>query len=409
MEKQQEILKAFYQNISYGIFELQIHKNQNVIDQVNTIIKTIFTTFFIEKYKRKYENFLKNVLEGLKYNIALISKDIPETNLLRAIYYELEKFDKGLPDKEKPYDSDILKQINEINKSFRNGYSTLRNKNDALVENFNQLLEQLKKDVKKLSSFQTDLINNSKTRNHQVFISHNSMDKPLARRLSSELERFGIITWLDEKDILPGQSIPDKITTALENCTHFILIYSEHSKDKTWVKTELNNILMRRNSSAERQPIIIPLLLNELLPPRLISEVKGINFSNYNEGMRQLYNAFSIEKEEVISLTELFKLIRNSDKLSEAVGWCFHADFFMAIDSDYFWNFVECEDFINNFHLKPNNFNKKHFIFNAILYHNEYMHPHFDDEFFTFERSGKIGLYIVDKYIEILQRIINLI
>lgn len=409
MEKHQEIITAFYQNISHGIFELQIHRDQKVIDQINTIIKTIFETFFINKYKDKYISFLKNVIEGLKYNIALISKDNLEINLLRAVFYELEKYNKGLPKEEISYDFDILKQIDDINNSFRKTYSTLKNQNDTLVKKLNGLLDELKKTVKNLSSFQIDLVKNSKTRNYQVFISHNYLDKPLAKKLSSELERFGIITWLDEKDILPGQSIPDEITTALENCTHFILIYSEHSKDKPWVKTELNNILMRRNSSSERQPIIIPLLLDKLLPPRLISEIKGIDFNNYDEGIKQLYKAFDIEKDEIISLTEVFKLIRNADKLSEAVGWCFHADFFLPIDSDYFWNFVECEDFINNFHLKPNNFGKEHFIFNAISYHNEYMQPHFDDEFFIFERSGKIGLYIVDKYIEILQRIIKLI
>ncbi len=166
---------------------------------------------------------------------------------------------------------------------------------------------------------------------------------------------------------------------------------------------------MRRNSSSERRPTIIPLLLDNLLPPRLISELKGVNFSNYDEGISQLHRTFNIKKDQIISLTEVFKLIRNTDSLVDAVGWCFHADFFLPIDSDYFWNFVECEDFINNFHLKPHHFDKKHFVFNSISYQNDYMQPYFDDSFFINDRSGKIGLYVVEKYIEILRRIVKLI
>ncbi len=239
MEKQQEVLTIFYQNISYGIFELQIHRCENVIDQVNTMIKKIFETFFIEKFKDKYSSFLKNTIKGLKYNIVLISKDNLDVNLLIAVYYELEKFNKELPEKEISFDSVILALIQDINDKFRELYSFLREQNDSLVAKLKELLNELKKTLKNSTAYQIDTKKQTDTNNYQVFISYNSLDKPLARRLSSELESFGIITWLDEKDILPGQSIPDEITTALENCTHFILIYSDHSKDKQWVKTEL--------------------------------------------------------------------------------------------------------------------------------------------------------------------------
>ena len=409
MDKQKELLTHFYQNISYGIFEVLIHIDQEIIDNVNSIIKAIFELFFIEAYQEKYSFFLKNTTQGLQYNIVLLSKLSLDSNLIKAVYYKHSEFIKGLEITAVPLDPKMLGKIEDINKRFNRLYSIRRNKNEALITELKNLLYKIKDDLKDSQIDQIDIGKRIEKFGQQVFISHNSLDKPLARKISSELEGFGIITWLDEKDIPAGKSIPDEITKALENCTHFILIYSNNSKDKPWVQTELNNIIMRRNSSKERTPTIIPLLLDDLLPPRLISEIKGINFGDYAKGSKQLYAAFGIKEGRILSLTEVFKLIRNTGKMIESIDCCFHADFFMSIDTDNFWDFVECEDFINNFHLKPDHYDKNYFAFDSIIYSREDTYPSFDDEFYIFDRSGKVGLYVVEKYIQILKRILDLL
>ena len=409
MDKQKELLTYFYQNISYGIFEVLIHIDQEIIDNVNSVIKAIFELFFIDTYREKYSFFLENTIQGLQYNIVLLSKKSLNSNLIKAVYYKHREYIKGLEITEVSLDPKMLGKIEDINERFNKLYSNRRNKNEALITELKNLLHKIRDNLKDSQIDQIDIGKRIEESDQQVFIRHNSLDKPLARKISSELESFGIITWLDEKDIPAGRSIPDEITKALENCTHFILIYSNNSKDKPWVQTELNNIIMRRNSSKERKPTIIPLLLDDLLPPRLISEIKGINFDDYAEGSRQLYAAFGIKEERILSLTEVFKLIRYTDKMIETIYWCFHADFFMSIDTDNFWDFVECEDFINSFHLKPDHFDKKYFVFDSITYSREYMYPSFDDEFYIFDRSGKIGLYVVEKYIQLLKRILDLL
>ncbi len=43
-----------------------------------------------------------------------------------------------------------------------------------------------------------------------VFISHNYKDKPLARKISNELIKYGIKPWIDESEIKLGDSLIEK-------------------------------------------------------------------------------------------------------------------------------------------------------------------------------------------------------
>lgn len=50
-----------------------------------------------------------------------------------------------------------------------------------------------------------------------VFLAHNSHDKPLVRALTAELKRRGIKPWLDEEQIPPGRSFQEVIQQAIPN------------------------------------------------------------------------------------------------------------------------------------------------------------------------------------------------
>ncbi|NEP20038.1 MAG: TIR domain-containing protein, partial [Leptolyngbya sp. SIO4C1] len=47
-----------------------------------------------------------------------------------------------------------------------------------------------------------------------VFLAHNSKDKPFVRLIAEELKRFGLKPWIDEEEILPGQYFQDAIQDA---------------------------------------------------------------------------------------------------------------------------------------------------------------------------------------------------
>ncbi len=64
-----------------------------------------------------------------------------------------------------------------------------------------------------------------------VFISHSSSDKAFVRKLDAGLAGSGVRTFLDERDIKAGDSIPMKIYEAMEAATHVIYVISENSKN----------------------------------------------------------------------------------------------------------------------------------------------------------------------------------
>ncbi len=49
-----------------------------------------------------------------------------------------------------------------------------------------------------------------------VFLSHNSKDKPAVRRLANALEARGIRAWLDERELVPGRPWQEALEHILE-------------------------------------------------------------------------------------------------------------------------------------------------------------------------------------------------
>jgi hypothetical protein len=39
-----------------------------------------------------------------------------------------------------------------------------------------------------------------------VFLAHNSADKPFVREINTKLKQIGLKTWIDEEQIAPGRS-----------------------------------------------------------------------------------------------------------------------------------------------------------------------------------------------------------
>jgi TIR domain len=64
-----------------------------------------------------------------------------------------------------------------------------------------------------------------------IFLSHNHIDKPFARRLTERLKAHGIKVWLDEAEMQVGDSLLSKIESAIRECTYLGVILSPRSID----------------------------------------------------------------------------------------------------------------------------------------------------------------------------------
>lgn len=96
-----------------------------------------------------------------------------------------------------------------------------------------------------------------------VFISHASEDKDrFVLKFSEYLLKKGIDVWLDKWEMLPGDSLVDKIfEVGLKSSSAVIVVLSQNSIMKPWVREELNTAVINR---INRKSILIPIILDNL-------------------------------------------------------------------------------------------------------------------------------------------------
>jgi hypothetical protein len=112
---------------------------------------------------------------------------------------------------------------------------------------------------------------------HSIFLSHNSHDKPIVRRLRNDLAAYGIRGWVDEAEIRPGESLIAKIQDGLESTDFFAVILSKRSVDSEWVKRELD---MATTLELERKAVfVIPIVVDDCQVPLFLRGKKYLNIS----------------------------------------------------------------------------------------------------------------------------------
>ena len=94
---------------------------------------------------------------------------------------------------------------------------------------------------------------------YDVFLSHNSADKPRVRRLAERLRAVGLRVWFDEWIIQPGDDIYLAIERRLEASRTLVLCLSPAALGSDWVGLEGSTVLFRDPANACRR--FIPLLL----------------------------------------------------------------------------------------------------------------------------------------------------
>ena len=92
---------------------------------------------------------------------------------------------------------------------------------------------------------------------YDIFLSHNSRDKPFVRELAQKLEEHGVIVWLDEREINPGQDWQDAIENALETVKSIAVLISANGLGP-WEVPEMRAALVL---SVDRSLPVIPILL----------------------------------------------------------------------------------------------------------------------------------------------------
>lgn len=137
----------------------------------------------------------------------------------------------------------------------------------------------------------------------KVFISHASEDKErFVLEFATKLRENGIDAWVDQWEMLPGDSLIDKIfEEGIKQANAIIIILSNFSVQKSWVREELNASMVNRiNKKAKIIPVIIdecevPVSLQSTLYER-IEDPKS-----YDSSFRRILSAIygSSEKPQI--------------------------------------------------------------------------------------------------------------
>jgi|ERR1044071_4318510 hypothetical protein len=109
-----------------------------------------------------------------------------------------------------------------------------------------------------------------------VFIGHNSKDKPRVRNLAERLRDDGVRVWYDEWEVRAGDVIIQKVESGLEVARKFMLAISAHAFDSDWVSLERTTAMHRDPMNKESR--FIPLLLEDCDMPDTIRRLRYVDW-----------------------------------------------------------------------------------------------------------------------------------
>lgn len=111
-----------------------------------------------------------------------------------------------------------------------------------------------------------------------IFLSHSHTDNLFARKLAADLRHAGHIVWIDEAEILVGDSLIDKIREGIDSVDFVVALLSITSIESEWVKKELD--LASNREIDEKRVVVLPILLDNVKLPGFL---KGKCYADFRE------------------------------------------------------------------------------------------------------------------------------
>ena len=114
-----------------------------------------------------------------------------------------------------------------------------------------------------------------------VFLSHGTPDKPWVRELQRELDALGLRSFLDEKDVKPGQNWVLGLSDGLLHSRFLVLIMTAETLGRLWVDHEWTGYIAKYGPTGR----IIPVTLEPVDLPVFLAQAPGAtNPRSYSPG-----------------------------------------------------------------------------------------------------------------------------
>lgn len=167
----------------------------------------------------------------------------------------------------------------------------------------------------------------------KVFLSHSSRAKPLVREVRSLLPEH-INSWIDEKELILGDSVQVRIQDAIESEADYVVVFlDEQAARSEWVRKELD--WAREEESALKRPFVLPILIDDValeglewLHGRLYLKCHGYSESDVrtlaNELSASLFSLLSRDLERLRSTpkktNDSLSILDKADQLLQAAA-----------------------------------------------------------------------------------------
>lgn len=127
----------------------------------------------------------------------------------------------------------------------------------------------------------------------RVFISYSHSDEKTAEKISIRLLDAGHELWLDRWEILPGDSLIEKISTGIVDSSYLIVLLSARSVSSNWVKKELEIAINRQLRG--RNIKVIPCLLEDCEIPVFLEPLQYADFrQSFEDGVDEILPAIKM-------------------------------------------------------------------------------------------------------------------
>jgi hypothetical protein len=129
-----------------------------------------------------------------------------------------------------------------------------------------------------------------------VFLSHNSKDKPAVENIARLLrDEYNLKAWLDKWNLVPGEAWQDALEDALDNCQTFA-VFLGPSGIGSWENEEMRTAIEDRVQDPKRR--VVPVLLpgapdnKDLKLPRFLRRATWVDFRSGLDDKEALYRLY---------------------------------------------------------------------------------------------------------------------
>src|SRR6266481_551265 len=94
-----------------------------------------------------------------------------------------------------------------------------------------------------------------------IFISYSHRDTEFVDRLSAQLVLHKARVWVDRWELNVGDSLIDRVQSALQTATALVVVLSKGSVESEWCRKEFSAGLLRELE--ERRVVVLPVLIED--------------------------------------------------------------------------------------------------------------------------------------------------